>query len=393
MSDVPFGVFLSGGVDSSAITGLVRQLHTGTLRTFSVGYRDAPEHDESGPARAVAQHFETEHHEVLIDHDDLVSYVPELIHSQDEPLADWVCIPLYYVSKLVRDSGTVVALVGEGSDEQFLGYRHYMRYHRLSRGAWPLYGAAPAWLRAGLHRLADPILRSSGAPREVRELVRRAAADEPLFVSGAVAAWETDKHDVMSERMRRGEWSGLSSVPVAASAASHYRARRPEANFLSTLVYQEFQLRVPELLLMRVDKITMSTSIEARVPFLDHRLVEFTSHLPSEWKIRDGRTKHLLKEAVRGLVPAEVIDRKKQGFSAPVKEWFRGPLAGYAQRSILQSRLRERGLFDYDAIGAMLAAHRTGRRNYDTLLWNLLNLSQWYDGWIAGEPARAMAAV
>src|SRR5690606_17299370 len=220
--------------------------------------------------------------------------------------------------KLVRDSGTIVALVGEGSDEQFLGYRHYMRYHRLSRGAWPAYGTVPGWLRAGLHRLADPILRSSGAPREVRELVRRAAADEPLFVSGAVAAWESDKHDLMSERMRSGAWAGLSSVPVAAGAAGHYRARRPDANFLSTLVYQEFQLRLPELLLMRVDKITMSTSIEARVPFLDHRLVEYTSRIPSEWKIRGGRTKHVLKEAVRDLVPAEVIDRKKQGFSAPV---------------------------------------------------------------------------
>ncbi len=393
MADVPFGVFLSGGLDSSAITALVHRLHSGTLRTFSVGYTDAPEHDESASARSVARHFGTEHHEILIDHDDLMAYVPHLIHAQDEPLADWVCIPLYYVSKLVRDSGTVVALVGEGSDEQFVGYGHYLRYLKLSRGAWPAYGRLPRWLRQGMHRLADPVLRSGRLPREIRELVRRAAMDEPLFLSGAVAAWETEKQELMSRSMRRGAWSGLSSVPVAAQAARHLRSRRADVDFLDALIYQEFQLRLPELLLMRVDKITMSTSIEARVPFLDHRLVEFTAHIPTEMKLRGMRTKHILKEAVRGLIPAEVIDRRKQGFSAPVKEWFRGPLADYARRSIMDSRLRERDLFDYGAVSAVLNDHRTGRRNYDTLLWNLLNLSQWYDGWIAAEPERALAAV
>jgi asparagine synthase (glutamine-hydrolysing) len=144
---------------------------------------------------------------------------------------------------------------------------------------------------------------------------------------------------------------------------------------------------------MRVDKVSMASSIEARVPFLDHRLVEYTMHVPRAFKLRGGRTKHLLKEAVRGLIPDEVIDRRKQGFSAPVKEWFRGPLAGYARRSIMDSRLRERDLFDYGVLDGMLEAHRSGRKNYDTLLWSLLNLSQWYDQWIAGEPARAMAAV
>ncbi|HEX2167282.1 MAG TPA: asparagine synthase-related protein, partial [Longimicrobiales bacterium] len=128
-------------------------------------------------------------------------------------------------------------------------------------------------------------------------------------------------------------------------------------------------------------------------PFLDHRLVEFTAHIPAEMKLRNGRTKHILKEAVSGLIPDGIIDRRKQGFSAPVKEWFRDPLAGYARRSIMDSRLRERGLFDYEVLDGMLEAHRTGRKNYDTLLWSLLNVSQWYDQWIAREPARAMAAV
>jgi asparagine synthase (glutamine-hydrolysing) len=393
MADVPFGVFLSGGLDSSAITALVKRVHTGAVRTFSVGYADAPEHDELGPARHVAELLGTDHHEVVIDHDDLVSYVPQLIHSQDEPLADWVCIPLYYVSKLVRDSGTIVALVGEGSDEQFAGYGHYRRYANLDGGAWSAYNRLPRWLRGAAHRGVDPLLRRSGFPREIRELVRRAAASEPLFLSGAVAAWETDKSDMMSDSMRHGAWAGLSSVTVAQEIARHFRSRRPGADFLDGITYQELQLRLPELLLMRVDKITMSTSIEARVPFLDHRLVEFSAHIPSQMKLRGGVTKHILKHATRDLLPDNVIHRKKQGFSAPVKEWFRGELAGYARRSILDSRLREQGLFDYEVLGGMLEAHRTGQRNYDTLLWSLLNLSQWYDGWIASEPERALAAI
>jgi asparagine synthase (glutamine-hydrolysing) len=358
-----------------------------------VGYADAPEHDELGPARHVAQLLGTDHHEVVIDHDDLIDYVPDLILSQDEPLADWVCIPLYYISKLVRDSGTSVALVGEGSDEQFAGYAHYRRYQRLSRGAWPAYNLLPRWMRRAAHAVADPLLRRSRLPREIRELVRRAAMDEPLFLSGAVAAWESDKWEMISTSMRRGAWADSSSIPLVEETLRHFRSKRPGAEFLAGLAYQEFQLRLPELLLMRVDKITMSTSIEARVPFLDHRLVEFSAHIPDSMKIRHGRTKHILKHAVRNLLPADVIDRRKQGFSAPVKEWFRGPLAGYAHRSILESRLRERDLFDYDVVAGMLEAHRIGRRNYDTLLWSLLNLSQWYDTWIAHEPERAMAAV
>lgn len=392
MADVPYGVMLSGGLDSTAIAALVKESHTGSVGTFSVGYRDAAEHDESGAARRAADWLGTDHHEVLIEEADLVDYVPHLIHAQDEPLADWVCIPLHYVSKLVRDSGTVVALVGEGSDEQFVGYPHYLRYASLDRTAWNWYGRLPASVRRLAHRAADPVLRRARAPREVRELVRRAAAGEGLFVSGAVAAWESDKHDMMSARMRAGAWGGLSSTPITTAAMQHFGARRPASAFMDRLIYQEFQLRLPELLLMRVDKVSMASSIEARVPFLDHRLVEYTSWLPPEVRLAGGGTKPVLKQALRGLIPDWVIDRPKQGFSAPVKEWFRGPLAGYARRSIMDSSLRDRGYFDYARIDGMLEAHRSGRKNYDTLLWSVVNLSHWHDQWIAGVSEPALVA-
>lgn len=392
MADVPFGVLLSGGVDSTALTGLVRRLHGGALRTFSVGFTDAPELNELDHARLAAEHFETEHHEIVVNPEDVLRYIPELIHAQDEPLADWVCVPLHYVCRLVRDTGTVVGLVGEGSDEQFAGYAHYHRYARLDRGLWSAYNRLPRAVRSGVHRMLDAPLRGSGMPREVRELFRRAAASEPLFLSGAVAAWETDKRDILAGNGRSSAWSGLSSIPVAAGAADRLRGVRPDAGFIDAMIYQEFQLRLPELLLMRVDKIGMANSIEPRVPFLDHRLVEFTSHIPAAWNVGGGRTKDLLKRAVAGYVPDAIVNRPKQGFSLPVRQWLRGPLAGFARESIMASRLRERGYFDYDAISAIIEAHVAGRRNADTLIWSLINLSQWYDRWIAGEPVAAGSA-
>lgn len=391
--NAPTGIFLSGGIDSTLITALVQRLRPGPIQTFSVGYRDAPDIDELGPARWVAQTLGTRHQEIVIDYDDLVSYLPHLVHAQDEPLADWNCVPLHYVSRLASEQGLPVALVGEGSDEQFAGYSHYLRYLRLDGGAWSAYRRLPGWLRNGLHRVADPIMRRSPLPREIRELVRRAAADEPLFLSGAVAAWECDKHDLMAGVGLAGGNGRLSSVDIARGIERHFRAMRPDSDFLDGILYQEFQLRLPELLLMRVDKIAMSTSVETRAPFLDHRLVEFASHIPTAMKLRGQCPKYILKRAVRGIIPDEVIDRKKQGFSVPIKQWLRGPLADHARRSIMTSRLRERQLFDYAALDRMLELHRLGRRNFDTLIWSLLNLSLWYDRWIAAEPERTLAAV
>jgi asparagine synthase (glutamine-hydrolysing) len=392
MADVPFGVLLSGGVDSTAITALVRQLHDGPLRTFSVGFTDSPELDELDHARLAARHYGTEHHEIVLSPQDVLDYIPKLIHAQDEPLADWVCVPLHFVCKLVRDSGTIVGLVGEGSDEQFAGYGHYHRYSRLQSGVWSQYGRLPRAVRLGVYRLLDAPLRALPSPREVRELFRRAAASEPLFLSGAVAAWESEKRELRGSGAGAAGWPVLSSVPIAAGYAEHLRAARPDAGFLDEMIYQEFQLRLPELLLMRVDKISMSNSIEARVPFLDHRMVEFTSRIPAEWNLGGGRTKDILKRAVSGLVPEQVIARPKQGFSLPIRQWLRGPLAGFARRTIMDSALRERGFFDYAVLGAMLDAHESGRKNYDTLIWSMINVSAWYDHWIAGRRESELVA-
>jgi asparagine synthase (glutamine-hydrolysing) len=380
MADVPFGVFLSGGVDSSALTAIARKVHSGPLRTFSIGFEGAPDLDETQYAREMAIRCDTEHHEMRITPSEAISYLPKLVLAQDEPIADTTCVPLHFVSQLMRESGTVVGLTGEGSDEQFAGYRHYYRYAGISR-LWSTYNALPRAIRATVAAVVVPLLERHGAAREVPELFRRAAADEPLFVSGAVGAWEREKRRLASPQQRRA-WGGLSSVRLADVAATRLREYDSTADFVTAMVYQEFNIRLPELLLMRVDKITMSNSIEARVPFLDHRLVEYTFTLPTDVRMGGGTPKAVLKRAVRDWLPPNTLLRPKMGFTMPVKEWLRGPLASFARESIMESRFRQRGFLDYQAVDRVLAGHVSGHVNADSLVWSLLNVSLWYDAWV-----------
>jgi asparagine synthase (glutamine-hydrolysing) len=178
--------------------------------------------------------------------------------------------------------------------------------------------------------------------------------------------------------------SELSSYSIIREDLDRLLAAKPNADALERMIYQELKLRLAELLLMRVDKMTMATSVEARVPFLDHKLVEFAMGLPREMKYSRGQTKRVLKRALRGVIPDRVIDRKKVGFGAPINEWMLDRLGGFVERALMNSPLRRRELFDYDFIAQLLKEHRSGRVNYSFPLWSLLNLSLWYEQWIEG---------
>jgi asparagine synthase (glutamine-hydrolysing) len=346
MSDVPFGVFLSGGVDSSTNVALMSELMSDPVRTFSVAFAEHDQYNELEYARRVAQRYGTDHHEVVIDWDDLVSFLPEMIHHQDEPIADWVCVPLYYVSKLARDSGTIVVQVGEGSDEIFHGYQNYIDAAARRRRYWEPFQRVPGRLP---------------------------------FWGGAIA-WQGDiKDGVLANGHMRPD-----TYAIVEQLWRDAERERPGADLLQKMTYLELKLRLAELLLMRVDKMTMATSVEARVPFLDHELVQFAISLPERYKVRDGVGKHLLKTAVDGLVDPDLVWRRKQGFGAPVSEWFRADLGEKAQREIRGSALAERGLIDYDHVDELWAAHRAGQE-WSFQLWNLYNVSAWYDHWVAGR--------
>ena len=380
MSDVPFGVFLSGGVDSSANVALMSELMLQPVRTYTVGFEDSDELNELESARVVAKRFETDHHEVIIGQQDMQKFLPDLVFHQDEPLADPVCVPLYYVSRLARETGTIVVQVGEGADEIFAGYDWFRKYLRINELFWQQAEKLPLSLRHSLAALAKPLLEASFNKRTAIELTRRLGAGQPLFWGGAMVFDEDLKSRLLSSEMS-ARLDGLSSYNAVKEHLDHVARVRPDSDFAARMSYLELKLRLPELLLMRVDKITMATSVEARVPFLDHHLVEYAMSLPVDLKIKGTSGKHILKCALEKVLPSDLLYRPKRGFGAPIREWFRGAGGEVLGGLIMNSSIRKRGLFNYEFIALLLGEHRRGARDWSFHLWALLNLSLWYDHW------------
>jgi asparagine synthase (glutamine-hydrolysing) len=381
MSDVPFGVFLSGGVDSSANVALMSELMSQPVRTYTVGFEDNNELNELDSARSVAKRFATDHHEVMIGRDDMRKFLPDLIFHQDEPLADPVCVPLYYVSKLARETGTIVVQVGEGADEIFAGYDWFRKYVRINELFWHQAEKTPIALRRSLAAMAKPLMEASFNKRTAIELTRRLGAGEPLFWGGAIVFDEEFKSRVLSGETK-ARLIGFSSYTAVKDHLDNVAAARPGSDFAARMSYLELKLRLPELLLMRVDKMTMATSVEARVPFLDHHLIEYAMSLPVELKIAGTSGKHILKRALEKVLPADLLYRPKRGFGAPIREWFRGESGADLAGLIMNSSMRQRKLFDYDFIARLVDEHGRGARDWSFHLWALLNVSLWYDRWI-----------
>ncbi len=381
MADVPFGVFLSGGVDSSANVALMAEQMSRPVETFTVGFRDAEHLNELESARRIARDFGTNHHEVIIAEAEMQKFLPDLVFHQDEPIADPVCVPLYYVSKLARDSGTIVVQVGEGADEIFSGYDNYVRHLRIYENFWQHAERVPHMMRRAASALMRPALEATGRKRAAIELLRRLGADEPLFWGGAIVYDETFKPRVLSPRMRQ-KFSERSSLEAVLPYLQKIERERPDSDFLSRMTYLELKLRLPELLLMRVDKITMATSIEARVPFLDHHLVEYALGLPRSLKVEGKSGKHILKRALEEILPKDLLYSPKRGFGAPIREWFRNGLGDMFDAHLMNSPMRKRDFFDYKFIARLLDEHRRGANDWSFHLWALLNLSLWYERWI-----------
>jgi asparagine synthase (glutamine-hydrolysing) len=386
MSDVPVGVFLSGGVDSSTNVALMSRLVDHPINTFSIGFRDAAEFNEFGWARQVAEQFGTAHHEMEIDADDLWRFLPDLVHHQDEPIADPVCVPLYFVSRLAKQHDVTVIHVGEGADELLAGYASYVQAHAMTVGPWRRFRALPSGLRTvSAYAGAGVLTGRSGYQTHREALLRAAQPDGRLWWGGAVAFYERGLRDVTTADFR-SRLNGDAPRDVVA-AINRDAGRAGARDELDRLIYQDLRLRLPELLLMRVDKLTMANSIEARVPFLDHELVELAMAMPPEEKIRDGVGKHVLKRAVGDLLAPELLWRPKQGFGTPVSQWFRGPLGDQLEDRLRRSAINDLGVLDQEAVSDLLRLHRSGRAERSFQLWNVLNLSVWFDHWIAGEGA------
>jgi asparagine synthase (glutamine-hydrolysing) len=393
-ADVPVGAFLSGGVDSSTLVALMSRLGGGRVSTFTVGFSDHTHLNELTWADSVARTFGTDHHVVTIAGSDMEGYLDELIHSQDEPIADWVCIPLHFVSRQVRQAGVKVVLVGEGADELFCGYPSWVRWLGLHRRFWsPWRAVLPQPMRRLAADLAGVAARARPKWGAHADLLSRAAdpAGE-LFWSGAIAMWEGQKRGLVHDpaafagSSAAGDLAGLGLLPAGflqpdGAAVARALLAGDGGDQLARMTRGDLSLRLPELLLMRVDKITMAQSIEARVPFLDRDLVEFALGLPSGVKLAGG-PKGILKQAVRGLVPDAVIDRPKHGFGAPMSDWLRGEFGRRACSEIVASPLMAQLGFDVGAIRAMAEDHRAGRRDASLPLWVLYNITAWHRRWM-----------
>ncbi len=366
VSDVPVGVFLSGGIDSSTNAALFSEGERAPIKTFTIGYEGqfASYRNELEFARRMAREVGAEHHELLLTVDDLIDFLPTMVRLQDEPIADPVCVPVYYVSKLARDNGVIVCQVGEGADELFWGYPAWKTALRTQQ-----YDDLP--VPRVLKRLGVGALRALGKDQDTRyEWLRRASLGQPIFWGGAEAFTDAQKRRLLSPRLRE-KFAGLTSWEVLRPIRERFEAKAWEPSNLHWMSYLDLNLRLPELLLMRVDKMSMGVSLEGRVPFLDHEFVSLALSIPSAVKTRDGELKHILKKAVRGLIPDELIDRPKQGFGVPVTEWFMGRLGERVGKE-LESFCDATDLLDRGEVRRLLAGERRIHG------WLLLNLALWW---------------
>lgn len=377
ISDVPFGVFLSGGIDSSTNVALMAELMDRPVDTFSVGYRDFKEYNEFNYARKVAEIFKTNHHEILIDAKDALDFFPQLVYHQDEPLADPVCIPLFFVSRLARDNGTIVVQVGEGSDEEFAGYPWMLRELRLTKINKHLFKNFPFILNNFIYILAKKLWSDEGKFLEL-DYIRRIRDKQEIYWGGAINFTIEHKRKLITKNLNN-------TYEILKKIYNQYDSKSSVKDPLRKMIYLEFKNRLPELLLMRVDKMSMATSVEARVPFLDYRLVEYSFKINSKIKIKDYITKYILKKSVEGIIPDEIIYRKKQGFAAPMNYWLRNELSDFTKYYLLNSYIHKLNLFNKDFIKFLLESPLSNRYDYVQNTWNLLNLFMWYDYWFEGR--------
>ena len=369
VSDVPVGAFLSGGIDSSSVVAMLARQSTRPVRTFSIGFREAG-FDETRYARIVARRFGTDHRELVVD-PDITGMVDDLAWHLDEPFGDPSAIPTYLVSKLAAEDVTVV-LSGDGGDELFAGYDRYVVERRERR--WQSV-AAP--LRGVLRTVAAAMPEGARG----RNFLRHYSLAGAQRYLDAAACFRQDErgrllHADAAAAVRDDE-AWREAAALLTSADDHW---------LSALQYFDLKRYLPLDILTKVDRMSMAHSIEARVPLLDHALVEFAATLPPGLKL-NGTTKYIFKQALRGILPDEVIDRPKQGFAVPLGRWFRGELSGFLRERLLSRRARQRGILDAGTVERLIALHERGRP-LDQQLWTMLSFELWCEAFLDAGAAR-----
>jgi len=359
MSDVPFGAFLSGGIDSSAVVGLMARYSNLPLKTFSVGFAEAS-YSELQHAKAIAGQFGTEHHELVVSQEHLLEHLPALTRFRDAPVAEPSDIPIYLLAREARRTVKMV-LTGEGSDELLGGYPKHV-YERYATS----YQRLPGWLRRALIEPAVQALpyRFRRAKTAIANLGIESWAQRMPRWFGAL----TDEDCARLLALPPAQPDGSESVPLCVE---------PGDSPLRAILFFDQTSWLPDNLLERGDRMTMGASIEARMPFLDHELAAFVSALPDTWRVRGFTTKRVLRLAMRRLLPARILQRPKVGFRVPVNEWFRSSMRDYLFAHLTGSDSRTRDYYRPEQLRRILQEHIDGRHNYEKLLWCALTLEIW----------------
>ncbi len=375
ISDVPLGVLLSGGLDSSAVAAVATR-QRGPLQTFSVGYRETP-YNELPYARAVASHLGSIHHEVLLGPEEFFAALPKLVWHEDKPLAWPSSVSLYFVSKLAREHVTVV-LTGEGSDETLAGYERYAltvwnaRLDGIYRKFVP--SALREWVRGTI--AGSNVLRGN-IRRKLQHTFagRNGRAWESLYFDNFLCAFsEQQQRALLAEDAEAG----------AAYANSLAFWNKSSGDILAQMLYTDMKTYLVELL-MKQDRMSMATSLESRVPFLDHVLVEYAAQIPARLNLGFVNGKRILKAAMKDLLPKAILDRRKMGFPTPWKSWLTGSYSQRVEQLLTEPRTQARELFRPETIQQMLWEHSAGRHDHADRLWRLLNLELWHRSFIDRE--------
>lgn len=374
VSDVPLGVFLSGGIDSSAIVGLMSKLSTHPVKTFSIGFEEET-FNELKYARKVAKIFATDHHEYIVKPEAL-NILPKIIWHFNEPFADSSCIPTYYLSKMTRQEVTV-ALNGDGGDETFAGYERYVA-NKIAN----IYNLIPQSIRKNLVSFITTVLPESTRRKDFIKRFKRFAKANDSSRERRYARWmsifdDDLKSNLYSEKLKNrlkgiDSWNYLLDV---------YR-QSDANNFIDATLFVDIMTYLPGDLLVKIDISSMANSLEARSPFLDHKLMEFAASIPSNLKLKGWTTKYLLKKALTKILPKDILNRRKAGFGVPIGTWFRQELKDYAYDILLSEKSLKRGYFKKEAIKRILDEHTKGKIDHGARIWSLINFELWHQMFI-----------
>ena len=378
MADVPLGMFLSGGIDSSAIAAVMSTMVSEPIKTFSVAFKER-DANELEYARLIAESYQTNHHEVVVSPEDFFTALPKLVWHEDEPLAHPSSVALYFVSQLASKHVKVV-LTGEGSDELLAGYARYRKtIYNLALGA-RYHGAMPAGIRNAIrNRIDDLPVNSKVRQKLLRTFLSLQPDVESIYFDNFAVFSRSMQNELLTPETR-ARTGALDPYAGVCSLLEKTDAQSP----LDRLLYADIKTYLHELL-MKQDQMSMAASVESRVPFLDHKLVEFTSGLPERMKLRGWTTKYVLRKAMKGVLPEAILSRPKMGFPVPIGKWFRGPYRSIINEYVLSERALSRGIFERDFVRAVVNRHDAGEDDSERL-WALVNFEMWQRQFIDGEP-------